>query len=293
MKRIAALALIISVIGLFSCGKELSEENGFGNVSGSFRADINDTSWVANRLARATRVGGFITLYGGGTDQKSITLTVADSGVHSYQFLNTSFTNVASFEDSSRIPIATWSTNQWSNNGVYGDLNITKIDTLHKTMTGTFGIRVYRSLDGLIKYITNGVFTDIPYTGTNPVTPLVDTFKVKNDGTQFTYTRLDSKLIGSNINIAASQNLAPEILNIIFPANLTPGDHPFDATVIGIFNPVATNFYQSTSGTLTILENNPITQRVRGSFSFIATDPLGGPPAAHTFTEGYFAVTYQ
>jgi hypothetical protein len=296
MKRISVLALLIVIAGMFSCGKELSEENGNSNLSGRFRANIDGTPWVADRLATATIIGGFITLYGGGNDQKSMTITVADSGVHSYQFYNTSLTNVGVYEDSAVSPVAAWSTNQWFLDGSYGDLNITRIDTVRNTMSGTFGMRVFRSLDGLFREISSGVFTEIPYTGTDPVTPLQDTFVVKKDGAQFTYTRLDIQLVGgTTISIAASQNLAPEAVNLNFPDDIMPGINPFDVDITGIFNQAPTVFYSTSpngSGILTILENNPITQRVRGTFSFVAENPTA-TPTTYTFTEGYFAVTYQ
>ena len=221
-------------------------------------------------------------------------MTVADSGVHSYQFHSSSNTNVAVFEDSAVLPFAAWSTNQWLDAGVYGDLNITSIDTVRRTMSGTFGITVYRSLDDQSRTITNGVFSNIPYTGSGVVIPPVpaDTFRVKVAGVDFAYTSLITNTASGAINITASQAaLAAPRVSIMFNEMIAPGTYPITSTTnVALYNLDASTFYISQTGTLTILENDIVNGRVRGTFDFSATGTATPPTVA--FTEGYFSVEY-
>ncbi len=288
MKKI--LFGLLSLLIIFSsCENELSLENGNNiGAAGDFRADIDGTSWVANAVSRATRAGGVITLYGKDFNNKTITMMVKDSGVHSYSFSNNSTTNIGIYEDSSITPIAAWSTNQWLAPGIYGDMNITQIDTVRKLLTGTFTINVYRTIDDQTKAITNGIFIKIPYTETIVAPPLADTFRVKVDGAAFAYTSLSLNTIGANFSITAAQGAGISSVNLILASNLTPGAYTMGADYLG-FYAVGANVYTGTTGNLTILENNTTTRRIRGNFDFNGTS---GTPPDVALTEGYFAMSY-
>ncbi len=281
---------LFSLMVIFtSCEKEVSLENGNNiGAAGDFRANIDGTSWVANAISRATRAGGFITLYGKDFNNKTITMIVQDSGVHSYSFSNTSTTNVGIYEDSTITPIAAWSTTQWLAPGIYGDMNITEIDTVRKLLTGTFTINVYRSIDDQTKAITNGVFIKIPYSQTVVAPPVADTFRVKVDGTQYSYSSLTLNTIGSNFSITAAQGAGTSSVNLIL-GNLPPGTYTIGGIEYLGFYAVGTNAYTGTTGTLTILENNATTRRIRANFDFTGT--TGTPPDA-VLSEGYFSMRY-
>ena len=288
MKKILfGLCLLMFIFS--SCEKEVSLENGNNiGAAGDFRADIDGISWVANSVSRATRAGGFITLYGKDFNNKTITMIVKDSGVHSYSFSSTSTTNVGIYEDSSITPVAAWSTTQWLAPGIYGDMNITEIDTVRKLLTGTFTINVYRSIDDQTKAITNGVFIKIPYTQTVVAPPVADTFRVKVDGTQYSYSSIALNSVGANFSITAAQGTGTSSVNLIL-GNLPAGTYTIGGTDYIGFYAMGANVFTATTGTLTILENNTTTRRVRANFDFTGTS--GTPPDA-VLTEGYFSMSY-
>lgn len=289
MKKLLFGLCLLTLI-FSSCEKEVSLENGNNiGAAGDFRADIDGTSWVANSVSRASRAGGFITLYGKNFNNKTITMIVKDSGVHSYSFSSTSTTNVGIYEDSSITPVAAWSTTQWLAPGIYGDMNITEIDTVRKLMTGTFTINVYRSIDDQSKAITNGVFIKIPYSQTVVAPPLADTFRVKVDGIAYPFSNLTLNTVGANFSITASEGAGISSTNLILSSTLAPGTYNIGGTEFNAFYAEGSTVWTGSTGTVTILENNAVTRRIRGDFSFTGVNTLF-PDVA--LTEGYFSMRY-
>ena len=288
---IALLALVTVII--FSCQREYNPENEpIAGGSGDFRATIDGRAWVANNIKSATRQGGVIAILGSATDKKSILMRVADSGVHNYSMWLSSSTNGGVFQDSAINPYA-FVTNQWADEANYGNLRITNIDTAHKTMSGTFDLKVYREFDSTQRIITSGVFTNISYATTPPPLNTTDSFRVKVDGSNFTYNMLGAFLLYDRINISASTGAAPTV-GLSLSATITPGTYTYDLVdVLGQYNPNTTTFLVADTGRLVILEHNTATKRIRGSFNFRAKDPVIPTAPTHQLTEGYFSVKYQ
>ena len=222
------LAVLSCFLMLTACEKEFSVENGIpgggggGGLQGSFRAKIDGVQWIANSMRAASRVGGVIAISGSSSDGKLMVLRVADSGVHVYKFLSTSSTNAGAFQDSALAPIASLTTNQWVVDSTYGTLNITSIDDVRKTMSGTFSMYVIRALDGIKRNITEGVFTDISFASTLPPPSASDSFKVKVDGTEFIETNIFAIEAMGNINVSA-MNSTGATVGITIPKTVTPG----------------------------------------------------------------------
>lgn len=292
MKKLL-FGLFSLMVMLLSCEKEVSLENGLTQgAAGDFRATIDGNAWVANAVSRATRVGGNITLYGKDFNNKTITMVVKDSGVHSYSFNSTSTSNIGMYEDSTITPIAAWSTDQWLAPGIYGDLNITEIDTVRKLMTGTFTLNVYRTLDDQSKAITNGVFIKIPYSQTVVAPPAADTFRVKVDGSQYTYTSLALNNVGGSFSIIATQGTGSSNVNVTVNSTLVPGAYTVGGTDYNGFYNAGSNIFTATTGNLTILENNATTRRIRGNFNFTGASITPGTPPDAVLSEGYFSMRY-
>ncbi|MEO6405731.1 MAG: DUF6252 family protein [Ferruginibacter sp.] len=291
-KRFLALIFIICAIWISACQKEYNPfDSPITATQGDFTAKINGVSWVANVKA-ATRQGGVIVLYGNSSDKKSIVLRVADSGVHNYSLHTASQDNVGAYTDSAINPNA-FATNQWDIAGSYGNVNITSIDTARKTMSGTFSMRVYRMLDSLSRTITEGVFTNIPYASAPPAPSGTDSFRVKVDGVPFSYNLLIGISVFGKVNISAAQNQAPAV-GLSLPDTIRTGTYQFDIIdYIGQYNPSSTLFLQADTGTITILEHNVATKRIRGNFHFKANQPFTHLPPDVQLTEGYFSVKYQ
>jgi hypothetical protein len=297
LKQLSGIVVIVSVILFSACQKEIFSETGTSNppppvVQGSFFAKIGSVQWVANNITSATRQGGVLVLYGSATDKKSMLLRVADSGVHNYSLHSGSISNVAVFTDSATSPNA-FASNQWAVAGNYGNLNVTSIDTVNKTISGTFNMQVYRQMDSQQRTITEGVFTNISYSTAPPPLSGTDSFRVKVAGIDFTYNLLTGISVFGRISVSASQGAAPTV-GITVPDNVTVGTYPFDVfTNIGQYNPSASVFLGADSGSVTILEHNTVTKRIRGNFHFLANTVFTHLPPNVQLTAGYFSVKYN
>ena len=292
-KHLAGFLVLASILIFSACQKEISPEVGTAPIaSGSFKAKINGVQWEANSIKKATMQDGVIVLYGLNTDKKSILLRVADSGVHNYAFHSESMSNAGLFIDSAVSPFA-FTTNQWDVEGNYGNLNITSIDTVRKTMSGTFSMQVYKNFDDTQRTITEGSFTKIVYTTQPPALSNTDSFRVKIAGLNFSYNLLTGINVFGRINVAASQGVAPAV-GLSLPDTIKVGQHSFDSfDLIGQYNPTASLFLAADTGSVTILEHNIVTKRIRGNFHFLANTAFTHLPPNINLTEGYFSVKYN
>jgi len=307
MKSLLHSLVVLSAVFLFgSCQKEVDpsiiQNNNPPAATGNLKAKIDGTQWVANSVEGASRMLGLISIGGRSTDRKYLAITLTDSGVHNYTLDNNSM-NAASYTDSNLANAVNFTTNQGINPGDAGGfVNITSIDVTNKRISGTFAFRVFRQMDGAQKTLTEGSFTNLPYTTTLPPGAATDTFRVKIAGTLWVPpTVLGSKTpaappLNPQIVVTGTSVDATKSVGIFMPANVTPGSYTFDlfgATYLGLYNPdTDPNHSQGAmSGTLTILSHNTTTRRIRGNFNFHA-EALLNPTLNTELTEGYFSVTY-
>lgn len=259
-------------------------------AAGTFKAKIDGVQWEATLVKQAQRESGVIVL-AGISSGKSLVLRVADSSVHKYVIATQSQSNVGVWSDSTVGPNS-FATNQWGVDGNYGELNITAIDTLKKTMSGTFNMKVYRQFDSLQRTITEGVFTNIPYATQPPAPAATDTFRVKIDGVAFNYNLLAAVKSFGTLAVTASQSPAPAV-GLSLPDDITAGTYSFDGFIyVGQYNPSMTSYLAADTGSVTILEHNLITKRIRGNFHFLANAAFTHLPPNVQLTEGYFSMKY-
>ena len=308
MKKRAVYILMLfnGVITLSSCQKEVDPSilgNTNNPATGNFKAKIDGTQWVANSATGASRFGGFISVIGRSTDKKYVSIHLVDSGVHNYTLDENSF-NVASYIDSNLANTFNFSTNQGINPGDAGGVvNVTSIDAVNKTISGTFAFRVFRQFDNAERTLTEGSFTNIPYTTSLPPSSGSDTFRVKIAGTLWVPpTIVASKTpalppqLLPQITVTGTSADGTKSVGMFMPENITPGSYQFDVfggTYVALYNPDANpaNSQGSTSGTLTILSHNTTTKRIRGNFNFHG-EAILNPLLFTELTEGYFAVSY-
>lgn len=293
MKKFIYFGIIGLAVIFSACQKEYNPFEEESSFTGSFRAKINGVQWEANSIKTATRQAGVLALYGTSSDKKALLLRVADSGVHNYTFYSESASNVAVLTDSSEANTNAYTTNQFDTAGVYGNLNVTSIDTVNKTISGTFSFRVYRMMDSAQKTITEGVFTNISYSTSPPAPSGTDSFRVKIDGTPFTYNMLTGFKGFGMLSVSASTGAAPTV-GISMPDTVRVGTYPLsDFDYIGQYNPTSSTFLSADTGSVTILEHNTVTKRIRGNFHFLANTVFTHQPPNHQLTEGYFSVKYN
>ena len=127
-----------------------------------------------------------------------------------------------------------------------------------------------------------------------PPPSTTDTFRVKIDGTDFSYNLLAGVSALGMISVTASANSGSgATVGLTMPATVTPGTYAFDlVTYAGQYNPTSSVFLTADTGHLQIIEHNIANKRIRGNFNFKAA-PLFGPGTTAQLTEGYFSVKYN
>jgi hypothetical protein len=305
MKLLIRLLPIFLVSGFISCQKEISFEpgqNGGGSgtgVNGILKMKIDGKQWVADKAAGASLMVGMINISGLGNDKKTFTITLSDTVARTYilsnQITSIDSAHFAALYDSVSVTNDSWSTVEGDDPALAGGwLNIAKIDKVKKTMSGSFQFKLYREMDSTTLTITEGVFENLSYTTTLPPASATDTFRVKINGTSWNPASLVGLVNFGSISVVANEASLNKTVGLTMPADITTGSYTFDflgGQYIGAYNPNPTTTLASTSGTLTILEHNTSTKRIRGNFNFVAEPVLGGTGV--NLTEGYFSVKYQ
>lgn len=176
-----------------------------------------------------------------------------------------------------------------------GSVIITSINTTNKTISGTFHFTGYWSDfddDSVApKQFTNGVFTNLPYTSTNPTG---DTFFAKVNGTEFVDSDIFTveTVVGGQefISIGAS-NVREEEITVSIKSSLTTGSYPItgaNSDNVQVIYTLATEDFgtRATTGTVTITEKTAT--RIKGTFT--AKSTVDG--VDYQITEGAFNVEY-
>lgn len=303
MRYIVSFLFILALsFGNSSCQKEFFLDDidsslitlpDLPGLTGSFTATIDGEKFTADKASAATISMGVIVVSGLSNAGESITLRVADSGVHVYSLDIGSATNVGAYSKGSEFGYATNQGDQPGQSG--GTLSVTSINTDKKTISGKFSMNVYRQYDGEQKKITEGVFRDISYE-TEPIPPAnaKDTFRVKVDGTAFPVYSITAYNLYNMISLTINNQAVSKTVGITMPTDVKAGTYdfsPFGPDFIGQYNPTSTTYLAASSGKITILEHNVSTKRIKGNFNFEAKEMMGGKKA--NLTEGYFSVTYN
>jgi hypothetical protein len=301
MNKNKILLLLLFAGWIFSaCKKEYSIENGTTNTA-NFTAVINGTPWAATSVTEgATVLQGMLNITGISVDSEEISITLTDTalGVHTLT-PQTSSLAVLGYIDSNYT--TNFSTAQGSDSTqAGGEVDLTEINTLTKTVSGTFSFKVYRSSDGAQRTIASGIFKDIPYTSTLPGSNPGDTVTASIDNSPFTSQSIQASTEDNQLTILGSTSTGGQAVALVLPTNAPVGSHaltppgvmpaPYSATYdfVGSNGNIAA---PANAGTINILENNAATSRMRGNFSFTTLDAATGN-TNHTVNSGFFSVYY-
>lgn len=298
---ITALSLLIILV---SCQKEYTaeilNEPQTGNTSGSFTAKIDSKQFVADKGAGAvfSNAGNglprLLNISGLSNDKKFITITLVDSGVHKYT-LGDNFPQAGGYIDST-LPNTYAFTTLELHAEIGGTVDVTSINTVTKTISGTFSFTAYKEMDSTEVNITEGTFTNIPYIDGAILSPSAssDTFHVKVNDTLFTPYSISGFALASNhtIRLQGADSAVVKIVALTVPDTIAVGTYSMASVDYYGMYMDGTSSFGAVSGTLKILENNTATKRIRGSFDFKAEEPADASDSA-SLTEGYFSVKYQ
>jgi hypothetical protein len=292
--------LLLSTV--WSCRKEMSTENpngvNPGTTAGSFTAQIDGVTWTAADSAKGASVlAGQINLIGVSTDNQQMSITLNDTvpGVYTLNQTSVSLAAFASNDSSNQYAFTSDQGSDTSQAG--GIVTVTEIDKTNQTISGTFSFKLYRDIDGHQKTVKNGIFSKLPYASSLPPANTGDTITASIDGVAWSGESIVAASFSGQITINGSNLNASQAVGLVMPQNVTPGaSYTLDYTGFthfGLYYPLPTVGLASSSGTLTILENNSVTHRIRGNFSFKAVNPQKPTDLTHQLTNGYFSVQYN
>ena len=295
--RFFHIITVLALLTLFSCRKETSIERP-GSTNGTFMAAIDGGQWIAaDTLKSATIIGGLINLTGISSDNKQLSITLNDSipGVYT---LNQNSTSIAAFVNNDSSDLYAYTTNQGTDSAqAGGTVTVIDIDRVNQTITGTFSFNVFRDIDKKEKSITDGIFFKLPYSTSFPPANQGDTMYAVIEGQNWAAKSILGSSLSNTLIINGSALNGAQAVTLMMPLDVVPGG-PYTLdytgfTYYGLYSPVVTAGFASTSGNLTILENDPINKRVRGHFDFLASDPTNQSSQTYHLTAGYFSVQYQ
>jgi len=188
-----------------------------------------------------------------------------------------------------------WGNHPTDDNADTGEVVITSINTTNRTISGTFKFTGYWSdFDNETiapKQFTNGVFTNLPYTATNPTG---DTFFAKVNGSEF----VDTDIFTAEIQVEGQEfisigvaNATDDEITVSVRSSAIAGSYPITGNstdnVQVIYTPNSEDFgTRATAGTVTISEKTAT--RLKGTFT--ATVNIDG--IEYILSEGAFDVEY-
>jgi hypothetical protein len=327
MKFFLIAAIIIS-ISLSGCKKNQTISNipNADTTSGSFSAIIDGKQWVSSDSTKsASLLNGILNVSGASDDGQTITISLTDTIPGTY-ILNQNSSNIATYTDivdNSSFQNRYLSTNQNSDNSLSGgEVVVKEIDKTNKTISGTFILNEYTDSAGYKKNITHGIFNQLHYISSLQPMNATDTFSVQINGSLWNAQSVsvsnvngfllvngsaldDSKSVGIYITYFSGLDYSDSVFYLSNFLGQYNNDHTssfnsYDSACSG------NSCYISSNGSLTIIEYNPLTRRLRGQFYFngYAAGSKFYPPSSQgnfiflppaqpvQVSEGYFSMKF-
>ncbi len=314
------LLIALIAIQFTSCENEPLEgefpqdEDVINVEEGGFIATIEGSGFIAETASGTMSSDNLLILTGVTTSGETIILTVEQAAVGVYDItagLGNQNSGLYSNDDiTPYISVGAF--------GGSGTINITELDEVGLTVTGTFsftGIRMAVDGDGnpildgdgnpvieLIE-VTSGEFNKIVYVfdDNGGETPIEDDFFAKVDGVDFIPESITTSLneyAGISVVKIVAVNSEGAIMRIDIPEDLGLGTFTMEALsdgtkLISLYNSnTGGENLTSNPGTITITKFNTFTGIIEATFSFTATDPINMDPTVNEITEGAFEVDY-
>lgn len=294
LKLIAGLFLIFAAFTLSSCENEPIDSaidlGDFENPTGGpmvFKSDISGVTWNATE-AQALVGGNFISINAVKADGSTFAFLVEAASAGTYP----ANTNILAYTPAAS-EYGYWSVNFENESENTGSITISNIDTVHKTISGTFSFKGYWSDTTVTSILpvqfTNGVFTNVPYITQAETT---NNFFAKVDGTEF----VDVDIMAATIDISgqeyislAADTASGDDMTISVRSNLATGTYNITGDIaadkVQTICTLGGTEYHGMSGSITITSKTA--DRIKGTFHYV-TD---GSPTKNV-TEGSFDVMY-
>jgi len=293
-KIFQCLLLLTALTALAACTKDDPEPEAETAAEGTMIALVDKSEWISEAPAVYIYYGE-ITIHAIGSDDTAITIYLNNDDVGKYDIsgVPTTFSiNIGVFTPANAGPANPLYASTYVEQAVTGEVDITEIDQVNKTISGTFHYKAARMIPEVSEVeVKGGSFTKIFY---SDVPGLPAGSSVSFDVNSLAFRPVQMAVVNSLdnlvLNVAGAGNKS---LTLTIPASTTTGT--FDLGPIGssysatyVSNSMT---YESTSGTVTITEHDQEKKRIKGTFSFTAElFPQGGESIA--VTEGSFIFSY-
>jgi Family of unknown function (DUF6252) len=298
----ALFAVLFMAIGFVSCDTEpvdplLVGETPTETGPASFEVDFSGETYQTETAA-AVISNGVITLTATRTDGASFVIMVQGTTVGTYP------TAYISYQPSLT------SNGIYSNisaNGITGSVHITSINATTHKITGTFSFTGYwtdtaANLPAI--QFTDGVFSNIAYTGDDVVEPTDAVFEADFDGNTFTANEKSATVGVGLIGVYGQTTGNGDLITIAVFGN-EEGTYTGDLVYAEFYHEDGENYYgfsndgEGGSATVTISEIDTVNHTISGTFSFTGIGSGEGTGAAvegvaKDFTNGVFTnVPYE
>jgi hypothetical protein len=295
MKKAIIFSTLALMAGIFpACRKEMSIENNNG-LGADFTAVIGESPWEAAAGTQgASMIQGMIYITGISADGRQLSIAL-NNPVNGPYPLGRYSSDLAVYAGPDSSGAYAFSTNQGSNNSQAGStVTVTALDLENMTISGIFSFKVYRNFDSTGLNITSGVFYKIPLTG-SPVLPQHrDTLTAAIDSFSWVGQGILTADISGQLVMSGSALDGVRSLTLVMPDNTGPGVYALTGmgnNYTAVYNPYPTLSLVSSSGSLTVLQNDPTMLRIRGNFQFQGTETQGLGTAS-SVSNGYFSIYY-
>jgi hypothetical protein len=278
LRVLSAFMVLFTAIGFVSCDSEpvdpllLDNEGEQPTGPAIFKVDFSGSTFTAT-TAQAVVGDGVIAIMGiRGTNGESVSLALPGSTTGTYS--GDEVLMVYSPTAASEYQFANIDNELASN----GSVVITSINTTNHTISGTFSFTGHWSdTEANLPSIafTNGSFQNIPYTGTIIDPNDEEYMRALVDGVEKEYGIIASLAAGENVSFSGTIVSPMSSMQIMVPANITPGTYPlgggpFEGPVAIYHNNPEGFPYNATSGSITIISNSG--GWIEGEFEFTGTD---------------------
>jgi hypothetical protein len=296
IKLIAGIFLILTSFTFTSCENEpidsaidLGDFEPQPNGPMVFKADFSGETWNGT-MSQAVISGNFISIGSGRADGSAFSILVEANSTGTFP----ANSNIIAYTPAGS-EFGYWSINMENESENTGSITITNINTVNKTISGTFNFKGYWSdtdnTSILPVQFTNGVFTNIPYI-TQAQTG--DTFFAKVGGTEFAdvdILTITTEIEGQEFISIGAQNSSLDDMTVSVRSNVGTGTYNITGNVatdqaqaIYSFNDTD---YRAVSGSVTITSKTA--DHIKGTFHFVTNGTAPGP---FNVTEGAFDVDY-
>ncbi len=174
--------------------------------------------------------------------------------------------------------------------GTSGKITIKSLNTANHTATGTFYFKANKSGTHLLKTISSGEFTDMPYTDLAP-DPSNNVMTAKTNNNQWVGTSVTASAFMASNQLKVSGTDGLETIELIMPANVVNGTYAIDNTSYSGSYTQGVEGFSVISGSITVTSNNTSTKTLTGSFA-LETQKNSDTSIEVSITEGTFSVVY-